>query len=131
VTTPYLALGIPVAGMLFTLGLGLHASQPWDNEAGNTLTDYLSLMMFLGWSLLPYIGMFVLINLCLGKKIVFGVSVAGSSLVVILSALALWDGLITHVDAQSGLLFLFLPIVQWPLLVILALTCFIANKSTR
>jgi hypothetical protein len=47
------------------------------------------------------------------------------------SAALLIDAFLVHIDAQSGLIFLFLPIPQWLAALFLGIICLIVSKVAK
>ena len=107
--TAIAAYAVAVAGGLFTLGLMLYASDPGDTG----LSQWAVVLPFAVLAVSPYL---VLARLARGLKH----DVAKSRVLLIVALLvtlpAIWfyiQGFIVEPDAQSGLLFVFLPIYQF------------------
>lgn len=118
------------AGMLVTLGMMIYAAQPWgDNYAYQSLAGYLGLLLFMGWCLSPYVALMV-------AAAWLGTSRRGRWLVamaaLVTTAVGLWaitDAVVIHTDAQSGLIFVVLPLYQWLVVVlVLALGFWLTRK---
>lgn len=122
-------LGIPLIGAVFTLAMGVHASRPWGGESV-PIGEYVGLLGFMAWAVSPYLGMALLIRRCLSKPVPRRLAGGGSAILTVLAGMALWSGFVTDPDAQSGLLFFALPVLQWPALALVWLVCHIVGRRT-
>lgn len=97
-----------------TLAIGIHMARPWgDNDAYQGAKDYLVLAAMLLWALFP-LGALALAThifrsspraravLCIGA---IGIGLAGMAAYV--------DVAFVHRDAQGGLAFVSVPVLQW------------------
>lgn len=99
------SLGVLAAGALITLGFMLHAGSPGQPSW------WLGFLLIGAWSLAPY-------GVCAaaGRRVSAGreglVWLAASALLTGMSAALLYDAFVARPDAQSGLVFVFLPLWQ-------------------
>lgn len=96
-----------------TLALGLYCARPWEaNDSGQDRADYIVLCGLVTWSISPHIVMIgfiwflrnrpgIQVGFCIG---VFVIAVLGLCMLVY--------AMFIHLDAQSGLVFIFAPLYQ-------------------
>lgn len=97
---------ILVLSILFTLSLILYAGNPFSSEWWNGVFE------FFGLAFLPYVILLFFNNIYQGvfkKDLALLVTTAITSG---FAAVMLIDAFFIHIDAQSGLIFLFLPVYQ-------------------
>jgi hypothetical protein len=112
--------------------MGIHAAQPWeDNYAYSKLADYFYLVAMMLWSISPYLGMFIALLVFLRKKILIKTFSVCMLAISLFSGFILFDTMFVHIDAQGGLIFLFLPIYQWLALFVLLFICAVVNKFSK
>ena len=89
-------------------------AQPWgDNYAYQSLSGYATLALFLLWALTPYLYLIrQSLKIDLSGSVVLSTFVS-SVLICAGGALLLIDAAFVNIDAQGGLVILFLPIYQW------------------
>lgn len=97
-----------------TLGIGIHMAQPWgDNYAYQGARAYLQLAAMLLWAIAPYVA------LALGARL-FRTSgrarlacCIGAIVIGLAGVYAYVDTAFIHPDAQGGLSFIAVPVLQW------------------
>ena len=104
-------------GSLLTIIVGIYMAQPWgDNYAYQNLSSYAVLALFLLWALTPYVYLIRQpLKSDLSNSVVLSTLVS-SVLVCVGGAFLLIDTAFINIDAQGGLVLLFLPIYQWLLI---------------
>lgn len=117
---------------IFTIAMGIYAAQPWgDNYAYSKWEDYFSLAGMILWSISTYIGIFIVLRIFARKMILIKTYTIGMLTIALLSSFILFDTNFIHIDAQGGLVFLFLPIYQWLSFFLLLFICAIVFKFSR
>jgi hypothetical protein len=105
---------IASVSIIFSIILEVVAAQPWGNNyAYQDISGYLTLLLFMTWSVTPYLYLFhssrlnskIRIKNMLRTVIAFIICVIGIGIFL--------DVTFIHRDAQGGLVFLILPIFQW------------------
>jgi hypothetical protein len=77
------------------------------------MTDWIKSSIEIGaWAVFPYVILFLLLLISDKNRTQSVVAFVGSLLLVLLGVGALYDGFFIHLDAQNGLLFLFIPLWQ-------------------
>lgn len=117
---------------LFTLTMAIYAAQPWgDNYAYKKLTDYFFLFGMMLWAISPYFAMIITLSIFSKKEILIKTYSIGMLIISLLAGFILFDSMFIHIDAQGGLIFLFLPIYQWLAFFILLFICAAVYKFTK
>jgi predicted membrane-bound spermidine synthase len=104
-----------IASIITTVGLGVFMAQPWGgNYAYQSLGDYLQLIGLLGWVSCPLLFLAT-------RKVPVKYSVVFWRLIAALvvglgSAVVIAHTVFFHSDPLGGLIFMFLPVYQWPLI---------------
>lgn len=117
---------------IVTVALSIVSARPWgDNYAYQDISGYLMLAGFMAWSISPYIYLL----LSAGRSAAANrpsrfLSVAVAFLICVGGVAAVWDTVFIHIDAQGGLVFLFLPVYQWLLIGALEITLVILRRFT-
>jgi|GEM_PF-557497 hypothetical protein len=123
-----------VLAMIVTVAIMIYAAHPWgENYANQTLTDYVYLVAFSFWSIVPYLALMIFIHLFRDYKLSHYVVNGGTGLIILASLVFLIDSVFIHPDVQGAHIFLFLPIYQWLailLLGIIAAIVFQLNKKS-
>lgn len=105
---------ISLVAVIFTAAIQIYAAQPWgDNYAYQSVRDYLGLSVFVIWAISPYLFVYFssYFQKSSRKPLLFRL-IAGALLLVV--ALYIYiNATFIHLDAQGGLVFLFLPLYQW------------------
>lgn len=117
-------------GAIATIAIAIYAAQPWgDNDAYETLSDYLFLAVFVGWAISPYLLLDWSARRGLpdGMQGVLRVAVAG--LITFWGIAVLVNAVFLKPDAQGALIFLFLPIFQWLVLAGAGLVLFMLRSG--
>jgi hypothetical protein len=123
---------IALCALLATLGLAIFSAQPWGgNDAYAGASAYLPLTKFLAWATAPCVYLLIsagrLARQCANRfyplAFVLAVCIGGSAAIV--------DTVFIHIDAQGALIFLFLPIVQWCVIVAFELAQWLARHLGR
>jgi hypothetical protein len=99
-------------------------AQPWgSNYAYQDFFGYLLLAVFIAFDLSPNIGL-AFLSLRFKRSIAAFVCFAvGASVISLGGAFAYFDVAFINIDAQGGLVFLFMPIVQWLAILLLLGVC--------
>jgi hypothetical protein len=101
-------------GALATAGMMIYAAQPWgDNYAYQSVAGYLSLLLFMGWAISPYVALMVTTVWLAGPGAGRWMVLAGALLITVFGTWLTTEAIIIHPDAQGGLVFIFLPLYQW------------------
>ena len=120
---------ILISAMIFTIAIMVYAAQPWgDNYAYKTYYDYLTLIGYMLWAISPYFMLAIIFHGFRHHPSASLTALVGTVLIVLASAALLIDAFFVHIDAQGGLIFLFLPIPQWFAALFLGLICLIISK---
>ena len=103
---------LSVAAAISTVGLAIVSAQPW----GDNSTGYVGLIIFIAWAISAYVYMYFSAAWIPGfpRLMVFRTVVA--SLLCISGVAIIFDTVFIHIDAQGGLVFLFIPLYQWVIL---------------
>lgn len=113
-----------VLAILFTIALSLHVGDWTDTRLGNLLLT--------GWAVSPYVAFLVLyLTVCADGGPAAWVGAVGSWLAVAFGVAAFVDGFFIHLDAQNGLLFIFVPLYQWAAFGCVALVTFFAAMRRK
>jgi hypothetical protein len=100
----YLVLGV---GAIATIGLMI-----WEAQWNTGLIEWLMVAGFAVWAGSPYVTLAVL-N-ALSRSPASRLILLAGSLVIVGGGLpAYYDAFFVHLDAQSGLVFVFIPLYQW------------------
>lgn len=119
-------------GVLVTTAIAIYAAQPWgDNDAYETLPDYLLLVVFIGWAISPYLmlGWSARRGLPAGLPGIMRVAITG--LITLWGISVLVNVVFLEPDAQGALIFLFLPIFQWLVIGIFALLMMLIKPANE
>ncbi len=117
---------------LFTFAMGIYAAQPWgDNYAYSKLADYFLLIGMMLWAISPYLAMFIVLLVFSRKKILIKTFSVCMFVISLFAGFILFDTMFVHIDAQGGLIFLFLPIYQWLAFFVLLFICAVVNKFSK
>lgn len=115
--------------MAATVGLGIHMARPWgDNYAYQDLAGYATLAGLLLWAISPLTALAWGAGAFRHPRIVRGVFGVGSAGIGVLGSLAYLDAALLHPDAQGGLAFLFVPLVQWGAVLCLGAACALLRR---
>ena len=117
---------------LFTFTIAIYAAQPWgDNYAYKDLADYFYLLGMMLWAISPYLAMFIVLFIFSRKKVLIKTFSICMLIISLFAGYILFDTMFIHIDAQGGLIFLFLPIYQWLAFFIMLFICAAVNKFTK
>ncbi|MEE9523684.1 MAG: hypothetical protein V3V59_02920 [Thermodesulfovibrionales bacterium] len=100
---------LSVLASVITLSLMVYAGQGWEQG----IVWWLGFLAFGIWAISPYCFMTISHYLLINnnkQSIVFLVS---SILIILFGMFIYYDGFFIHIDAQSALLFIFIPLYQW------------------
>ena len=123
---------ILILATIFTIAIMVYAAQPWgDNHAYKTFSDYLTLFGYMAWAISPYFMLAIIFDGFLHHPSASLTALVGTVLIVLASAALLIDAFFVHINAQGGLIFLFLPIPQWLAALFLGLICLIVSKVIK
>ena len=116
---------LSVAATISTVGLAIYSAQPW----GDNSTGYVGLIIFIAWAISAYVFMYISAAWLLGfpRLMVFRTVVA--SLLCISGVAIIFDTVFIHIDAQGGLVFLFIPFYQWVILGLLEFGLRLISKN--
>ncbi len=121
-----------IVGILVTTAIAIYAAQPWgDNYAYKSLPDYLLLAVFIGWAISPYVFLVYTARRPQSAPIQNILRVAAAFLIVVWGIGVLINTILIHTDAQSALIFLFLPFFQWVILGLLAVVLYLARTGEK
>jgi len=107
-----------LAAGLSTVGIGLDSTDGSINPAS---------LLFVLWAVSPYIYLWGLANASQTPVTALGVAVA-SVLTALFGLESLINAMYLNLDAQSGLVFVFVPFRQWVALVLMTLPFFLLNR---
>lgn len=125
-----LAKLITILSLLVTMGLMIYSAQPWgDNYAYKNIAGYILLGVFLAWAASPYVILWLLSNKAVDDRVSVLTILGGTVLICGLTLALLIDTVFIHIDAQGGLVFLFLPIYQWIAVGILGLLYHVVGRA--
>ena len=123
---------IIISATIFTIAIMVYAAQPWgDNYAYKTYSDYLTLIGYMLWAISPYFMLAIISHGFRYHPAASLTALVGIVLIVLASAALLIDTFFVHIDAQGGLIFLFLPIPQWLAALFLGIICLIVSKFIK
>jgi hypothetical protein len=122
---------LAISGLLVTIISGVSMAQPWgDNYAYQNVSGYLGLFLFLAWAVSPYAYLYWMSGrlnasgpVKLARLIVTAIVCVGGIYIVV-------DSAFIHLDAQGGLIFIFLPIYQWILVGLFEFTGYIVARRS-
>jgi hypothetical protein len=117
---------------VFTWAMSVYVAQPWgDNYAYQKISDYLSLFYMMLWETSPFALVAFLLRYSFKNKITIIIFSLGIFIILLLSAFILIDTNFIHLDAQGGLVFLFLPFYQWIAILVLLTICLIVQRVMK
>ena len=97
-----------------SVSIGIYMAQPWgDNYAYQDLSGYLFLIVYLAWACSPYAYLvwasrrFKALNVPVVSRFIAALLICIGGIIVLI------DTAFIHLDAQGGLIFVFLPLYQW------------------
>lgn len=109
-SVPVVILGISAVAVM---AIGIYMAQPWgDNYAYQDARSYWELCLILVFAISPYIALALCAKLFAKSEGASRLFLICSLLIGIAGLAAYIDAAFIHVDAQGGLIFLFLPMVQ-------------------
>lgn len=115
-----------------TVGLALHMARPWgDNYAYQDASGYLALAGFLLWAVSPMAMLAWAAGLFGGSGTAMAVFATGSACIALVGVHAYIDAAVLHPDAQGGLVFVFVPLVQWGVATCLLAACLLLRRLSR
>lgn len=124
-----LIISVLVLSIAFTIFIGLYMARPWDdNYAYKNISGYLSLSMFMLWAISPYIGLSFLTLIFKKHRLAIIGFMIGTFIISLFGVYGLIDTSFLHIDAQGGLIFIFLPIYQWFATIILVGICIFLKR---
>lgn len=97
-----------IGSAVYTLGLMIYVGSGWEQ-----ITDLLFDIVFGVWAVAPYCYLLVRNRKQSESIRELLILLIGSVLITVLGLFVLYDGFFIHPDAQSGLLFIFIPVYQW------------------
>lgn len=116
------------AGALFTLGMVLFASRPWSGQGGG---GWLVLAAFAAFALSPYAALALAARKAAPRPSGAAIVLAVGVLVTVAAAWFYVLGFFIEPDAQSGLLFIFLPVYQYIVGGVIGLTLALLVAAVR
>ena len=112
-----------------TTGFAIYSAQPWgDNYAYQNFTGYLGLILFIAWSISPYAFMYGAAAWLPEHPRLMAFRAVVTSVLCISAVAIIFDAVFIHIDAQGGLVFLFIPFYQWVILGLLELASRIISR---
>lgn len=109
---------------IFTMAMEIYSARPWgDNYAFTQFDDYLTLAKMMLWSISIYLTFAILLFILSRKMILIKTVTIGIFIISLLSCFIIFDITFIHIDAQGGLVYLFLPFYQWFALFVLLCVC--------
>ncbi len=113
-----------VSILAMTIALGIYCSRPWGgNGASRESSDLIVLCGFMACSISPHIAMITVIWLLRNRPRILAGFCIGVSVLAVLGLYALFDAMFVHLDPQSGLVFLFVPLCQLLATLLLSFVC--------
>ncbi|WP_372016584.1 hypothetical protein [Pseudoxanthomonas sp. 10H] len=112
-----------VACAVATVGVALWMARPWAGYASYDATGWQVLGAMLLWAVSPLAGMALAARLLRGSPLAWRVFAAGAAVIAIVGLVAYVDAAFVHIDAQGGLVFVFMPLWQWLATIGLGLVC--------
>ena len=105
---------LPAIALVATIAVAIYMARPWgDNYAYQEIAGYIALLLFILWACSPYCY-FLANTRNYPDSAPLAVSNLIAALLVCIGGLYLLaDAAFIHIDAQGGLIFIFLPIYQW------------------
>lgn len=110
----YITKFLAVGALAATIVLAIYMAQPWgDSYTYKSLTGYVALLLILGWACAPYLylatasGQFKATRATILSRLIAALVASAGGLKLLI------DTTFIHLDPQSGLILLFLPIYQW------------------
>lgn len=108
------ALSLPLIAIGVTIVVGVYMAHPWgDNYAYQNPVDYLVLAIFLAWAATPYLFLFRVAQRAFVSTPILVFRLVAVFIVCIGGVYLMIDTAFFNIDAQGGLIFLFLPVYQW------------------
>ena len=121
-----------ILAMIITVAIIIYATHPWrGNYANQMFTDYVYLLAFSFWSIIPYLALMILIHLFKEYKLSYYIVISGSEVIILTSLLFLIDTVFIHPNSQGAYIFLFLPIYQWLAILLLGIVVGIAFQLNK
>jgi hypothetical protein len=120
------------ASVPVVIGIGIHMAQPWgDNYAYQDASGYGRLALFLLFAIAPYIAMLLCLRLFAGADRIAAAFAFGAALIGVAGVAAYFATAFVHPDAQGGLIFLFMPVIQLVAGVALLMICVLWLRLAR
>jgi len=109
-------------GVIATTTLAVIAAQPWGaNYAYQDVSGYLLLVVSVAWATSPSVYLLLLAGRQSSHRMSNFIRTAVMVLICLGGVAVVFDAVFVHPDAQSGLVFLFLPFYQWAIIGLLEL----------
>lgn len=120
------------AAMAASVGLAIHMARPWgDNYAFQHASDYVALVLFLLWAISPLAALAWAARWFRQPRIASWVYAIGAGAIALFGLYTYVDAALIHLDPQGGLVFLFMPMVQWVAALVLAAVCALLVRVLR
>ncbi len=111
-------------------GLALSLARPWSGPAAEDTAGHLALAAFIAWAASPLAALAAAAGWFGQARTALRVFAAGAGCIALAGLLAYADVRV-HPDAQGGLAFVFVPLVQWAAALVLAAACLLLRRRAR
>lgn len=118
--------------MAASVALAIHMARPWgDNYAYQDFSGYVGLGMFMLWAIAPLAALAWAGGWFRPARIASWVYAVGAGGIALSGLYAYVDAALVHLDPQGGLVFLFVPMVQWVAVFGLGVVCLVLRRVAR
>ena len=118
--------------MAASVALAIHMARPWgDNYAYQDASGYVALAMFMLWAISPLAALAWAATWFRQAWVASWVYAIGAGAIALFGLHAYVDAALIHLDPQGGLVFLFMPMVQWVAAFVLAAVCALLRRVLR
>lgn len=116
--------------VVFTISMLIYSAQPWgDNYAYQKLSGYIFLLVVMVWAILPYVFLFYFLRYLHNRFVAIKIFTVSIFIISALSAALIINVNFFNIDAQGGLIYLFLPIYQWCAIILVSLVTIRVQKK--
>ena len=120
-----LSVCLAILASVVTFGIMLYAGEP------SSIEWWFAALFFAAWGVSPYACLAIISVRVREKGVASLVSLIGVCALAGFGLYAYLDGFFVHLDAQNGLLFVFIPFLQWVGCVLVGAICLVAFKLQR
>ncbi|GAB3510015.1 hypothetical protein GCM10027400_12600 [Pseudoxanthomonas daejeonensis] len=118
--------------MAASVALAIRMARPWgDNYAYQEFSGYVGLGMFMLWAILPLAALAWAARWFRHARIASWVYAIGACGIALSGLYVYVDAALIHIDPQGGLVFMFVPLVQWGAALGLAAVCAVVRRVAR